>query len=184
MKTRNLLHKVTLGILVSLCATVTVQASERPAEGYIMTVYEDLAQGQAILVGSPGAVIDALTATDSDRKLSFAEKVNLCVAYTKVKRIDDATVACDAAMMASHKEAQRIRRMTSKLYANPGDARDVVMLALSNRGVLHALTGEQEKARELFEQALDLPSRRSDSQIRTSAAQNLARLGDKLADNR
>lgn len=42
--------------------------------------------------------------------------------------------------------------------------------------IRHALTGERDKARELFEQALDLQSRRSNRQLRASAARNLALL--------
>ena len=60
----------------------------------------------------------------------------------------------------------------------------MLILALNNRAVLHALAGEQEQARELFEEALDLRSRRPYSRIRTSAANNLARLGEDLAADR
>ena len=43
MKTTILRHGITLAVLLSLTAAATVQASERPADGYIMTVYEDMA---------------------------------------------------------------------------------------------------------------------------------------------
>jgi hypothetical protein len=177
-------HEIQLAVLLSLAAATSVQASERPAEGYIMTVYEDMAEGHAILEGSPGAAIDALTARDSGREFSFAESVNLCVAYTQMKQIEDATRACDAAMMASEREARRVKRMTSHRYAHVREARDVIILALNNRGVLHAVTGEPARARELFEEALDLQSRRPSSQMRASTANNLARLGKDLATDR
>ena len=41
-------------------------------------------------------------------------------------------------------------------------------IALTNRGVLHALNGQNDLARERFEQALDLKSRERSAEINLS----------------
>ena len=176
MKTRNIRYGTTLMTLGWLAVAGSVQANDKPAGQFVMTVYEDRAQGRAILEGSPQAMIDLVTEEDSGADLSFEENVNLCVALTQVKRVADATRACDAAVDTSHKEARRIKRMASPAFIPPGETKDVIVLALTNRGVLYAITGERDKARELFEEALDLQTRRSNSQLRANAAGNLALL--------
>ena len=176
MKTRNIRYGTTLMTLVWLAAASSVHANDQPAGRFVMTVYENKAQGRAILEGSPQAIIDRVAKENGDAGLSFEENVNLCVALTQVKRVADATQACDAAVHASHKEARRIKRMASPAFVPSGETKDVIVLALTNRGVLHAITGEHDKARELFEEALDLQTRRSNAQLRANAAGNLALL--------
>lgn len=181
MKMRNTGNRATLTALLWLAAAGTTQASENSAGRFVMTVYEDMAQGRAILEGSADEVIDVLMEEKGAEEFSFEENVNLCVAFTQVKRIREAMRACDAAVSASHEKARRIRRTASPVYTPVREAKDVLAIALGNRGVLHAITGEREQARELFEKALDLQSRRSRSVLRTSTAGNLALLDADLA---
>ena len=176
MNTRNIRYGTILTTLVWLAVAGSVHANDKPAGRFVMTVYEDMAQGRAILEGSPQAMIDRVTQEDSGADLSFPENVNLCVALTQVKRVADATRACDAAVNASRKEARRLKRTASPAFMPSGETKDVIVLALTNRGVLYAVTGELEKARELFNEALDLQTRRSNSQLRANAAGNLALL--------
>jgi tetratricopeptide (TPR) repeat protein len=176
MKTRNTRKGRALLALAWLAAAGTVQASQEAAGRFVMIVYEDMAQGRAVLEGSSEEMIDLVTKGKVGANLSFAENINLCVALTHMKRIAEATEACDAAVSDSHQEARRNKRMMSPAYKLPRDHNDAIVMALTNRGVLHALAGERDEARELFEEALDLQSRRTNSRLRTSTAGNLALL--------
>ena len=48
MKTRNIRYGTTLSALVWLAAAGTIQASEAPAGRFVMTFYEDMAQGREL----------------------------------------------------------------------------------------------------------------------------------------
>lgn len=175
MKTAHTRHRKALAALVGLTFTIAAQAAEFAPRGYVMTVYENMSGGSAILDGATEDVIPRLVER-KDRGSSFlANQVNLCVAYAKATQIDAAADACDSAITASVKEAKRLNR--SELFgrrtariADTGRA-----IALTNRGVLHALEGEVEKARTLFELAIELDS------AEESAKHNLVRLENKLA---
>jgi len=171
LETVGTIRKLT--ILSGLLVAAAAQADEALPPGYVMTVYSDMAHGAKILKGSEGEAIAKLSGPKKLRAAYLADQINLCVAYTKDNQLDKAVVACDSAIQASDKEARRIKR--SDLYgrasvriADTGRA-----IALTNRGVLHAIAGEREQARMLFKTATELRSKE------TSAQHNLALLSHK-----
>lgn len=160
MKTRLVRHGMTLAVL--LCAAAAAQADDQDQGRYIMAVFSDMAQGRAILDGSPDPLIDELEQDQSGETFSIEENINLCVAYTQAKQVADATSACNAAVELSAKQAKRTGSGRGSVYSlQVHQARTNRAIALSNRGVLHALRGEYDVARKLFEESLALDSRRT-----------------------
>ncbi len=155
-------------IVAGLFAALSAQADGQPPQGFVMTVYSDAAQGDKILGGSTAEAIEKLSAKQGARSKYLQAQVNLCVAYAQTKQLDLAVEACDSAIESSAKEARRIERAKrfgrdSERVANTGRA-----IALSNRGVLHALAGERQRAEQMFEMAVALQSNEA------SALANLA----------
>ena len=164
MKHRIARHGIKLAAL--LCAATTVQADDMDTGRYVMTVYSDMAQGRAILKGEAGELIEELGENKSGKVFTLEENNNLCVAFTQASQVDNAISACDAAVLASAERTQRTRKFHSTRSLRVRQARTGQAVALANRGVLYALTGELDAAREMFEMALALDSKKS--QIKTN----------------
>lgn len=178
MRNHVVRHGGALMVLLGLLGAVSAQADEAPVEGYIMTVYSNMAHGKKILDGSEKRAIAKLARKDDLHAGYLEGEINLCVAYTKAKQVEKATAACDSAIALSLKDAKRIKRSTpfgrsSVQVADTGRA-----IALTNRGVLHAIAGETAQARAKFEMAMELKS------TEQSAKANLAVLESKLAASR
>jgi len=174
MKTGTTRYSGLFGLLL-LVASATAQAESAQPSAYVMVVYSDVAHGEKVLSGAPEEVIAKLSRKKTRRLGILAVQVNLCVAYTKTKQLEQAHKACDAAITASQKEARRLERSEifgrrTTLVAETGRA-----IALTNRGVLHAISGESEQARTLFELAMSLESENQ------SASTNLDLLERKVA---
>jgi hypothetical protein len=175
MKT-TIARNALLGAAVAgLFGSATAQAGEKSPESYVMTVYSDTRHGSAVLEGSPDDVISKLMRDHKGNPKYLADLITLCVAYTQTKQIDRAVEACDYAITAAEKEARRLERSGpfSSYYTRKADTGRAI--ALTNRGVLHAVSGQSDQARVMFEQALGLRSREE------SAAINLSLLDERLA---
>ena len=178
MKTDVIRNRAALLVLLGLLGAVSAQAEEQSTNGYIMTVYSNMAHGRTILDGSEKKAISKL-ARDNGARVRYLEgQINLCVAYTKTRQVRKATEACDAAIEQSLNDAKRIKRSSSfgryaVQIANTGRA-----IALTNRGVLHAIAGEEAQARAKFESAMELQS------TEQSARENLALLERRIANRR
>lgn len=89
----------------------------------------------------------------------FAEQTNLCVAYTKIRDVEKASTACDAAVAQMKEQEDRASRSRSERSAEVRAYRSDLAVALSNRGVLLAATGDAELARKDFRAAMALQTR-------------------------
>ena len=167
------------GLLVAASAGLfgpaAAQAGEGSPDGYVMTVYSDTRHGSAVLEGSPDDVISKLMRDHDDNPKYLADLISLCVAYTRTKQIDRAVEACDYAIAAADKEARRLERSSPFSGYRTREADTGRAIALTNRGVLHAVSGQSDQARAMFEQALGLKSREA------SAATNLSLLDERMA---
>ncbi len=144
-------------------------AEETPAAAYTMTVIKNEAHGRHVTAGKYEQAIDRITRGGTRGKDSFSDQVNLCVAYTKTRDIHNANASCNAALAGLKKrEARATRSKKSPLYDNY--KRDLAV-ALSNRGVLFAVSGDTQRAEESFAAAIRLQT--SLSHI---AVSNLVRL--------
>lgn len=172
MRTNKLLRRLKFGVLLSLLSVIAAHAEEGRMDGYVMTVYSNVAHGSAILDGKSEKVVERLVRRSERSSGNLASHINLCVAYAKIKQLDKATAACDSAIAVSLSEADRLERLDmfgrrTTMVAETGRA-----IALTNRGVLHAITGESDEARAMFELAMQLES------AEESARLNLSRLDE------
>ena len=148
--------------------SVDVIAGDQEVEPFAMTVLIDQAQGNRIVNGSFSRAIERLT--KNSKSISRYENLNnLCVAYAKSRQLNEALKSCDAAIDVLQSKIERISHRPSR-----DDLQRVLQsdlsIALSNRGVLFAVAGDHDRARDYFEAAMELPVDRS------RARHNLQRL--------
>lgn len=166
MKIETRLLGTTVLLLLGTIGAWTAQAAE--GQNYIMVVYSDRAHGEAVLEDHYARVISKLDRNGGEVD-NFTEQVSLCVALTKTRQFERATEYCDMAIAESEREARRFRNyMGRSPYSRAAVSPRAV--ALTNRGVLHALTGQPEEARSLFEMAQEADL------MEEYAQNNLARL--------
>jgi Flp pilus assembly protein TadD len=164
-----------LAALTALLGPASVMAETGSPTGFVMNYYEDAAQGALVEDGAYQTVIDRLAARTTDGARRVADQINLCVAYTKTKQIDKATESCDLALARAGKSVIRSSLYESRRVAR-ARADEERAIALINRGVLYAVTGDVQEARELFELAADLQTRNE------SAEMNLVMLQKEIAE--
>jgi Flp pilus assembly protein TadD len=155
-------------LAAALVAGAAVAAERQPA--FTMTVIHDAYFGKKVISGDYRTAIERIRPKRDDSPASFEAHTNLCVAYVKAGEVDRAGPACNAAVEAARAQAER----ASKFAPSYGEEnwREYEAVALSNRGVLHAVAGRIELARLDFSEAI---------QLRTSIdapGSNLARLAD------
>lgn len=163
---RTPLRRLVTGCAMLLLSLSVFQQAQADTGTFHMMAVIDSASGELLTDGKYRQAIDKISAKKRQRN-SFAAHNNLCVAYTKTRSFDEASEACDAAV-------QKRRRVgtTTAPYApalRGASARDHAV-ALSNRGVLRAVTGDIKGAREDFEASLALSDDFEEPQ------QNLVRL--------
>lgn len=154
-------------VLLAFGASGSVVADSNDPR-YTMTVIRDVAQGASVVKGDYEKAIARITG----RRVTlnpFAEFTNLCVAYAKSGQIDEADAACDSAL-AIIRDPDWERR--SGVLSGYGEQarRKYLALALSNRGVLHAIRGDESAAEKSFDEAIKLDQRNTAPRV------NLARL--------
>ncbi len=154
------------GLIASLTASVSF-AAERD-QAFTMTVIHDAYFGRKVIAGDYETAIDRIHPRGDGSAASFEAHTNLCVAYVKAGEIDRAEAACDAAVEAAWKQTSRVARFGASYDEKIW--REYAAVALSNRGVLHAVAGRPELAQADFSKALELQTR-SDT-----PGSNLARL--------
>jgi len=164
-----------LAAMMSLFGSAGVMAETDAPTGFVMNYYEDAAQGALVEDGAYETVIDRLAARSTDSARRVADQINLCVAYTKTKQLDKATESCDYALAKAGKRVSRNSLLESHTAAQER-ANAERAIALINRGVLHAVNGETDEARELFELAAGLETRNE------SAEANLLVLQREIAE--
>jgi tetratricopeptide (TPR) repeat protein len=147
---------------------VPIAQAQENASAYVMTVIHDRAAGEQVLSGAYDQAIESLTANTAKRSRKFAASNNLCVAYTKSNRLPEAEQACSAALRSS--------KTAYVSWYDANSKRDFYAVALSNRGVIRAVSGDIEKARQDFKAAMKF------STSVTAAAENLAVLDGKTTE--
>lgn len=143
LKSRRFLPAVALLFCQSLFA-------DSMPDFYEMAAIEDSAHGQQVISGNYHAAIAELDGARPKSNRHFAASTNLCVAYTITKQFDQAASACEAAIAAREHVKYPARWFNTEVTRTK--ARDKA-IALLNRGVLKAVTGDTEGARQDFENA-------------------------------
>lgn len=151
--------KILCAALIATFPAISV-ASDIPA--YRMAVVSDLSEGRAILFGAYEKAVSRLETKRIRSQKRFSTYNNLCVAYTKTNNLEKAVEACDAALADTESRVAKRSRRYNDDY--PAVRRDHAV-ALSNRGVLHAVSGNSELARLSFEEALEMDAFDKDPSI-------------------
>jgi tetratricopeptide (TPR) repeat protein len=149
---RNTMMILTLSGLLGPAAAV---ADQSLPTGYVMNYFADSAQGTAVGDGAYEVVIKKLTKKDAMGARRITDQINLCVAYTKTKQLDKAVTACDQALVMASRRPTRLNSVGFN-YAIKHRASEQRAIALVNRGVLHAVAGDDDMAKAMFEKADDL----------------------------
>jgi hypothetical protein len=152
---------VTAVAALSICTTGFAHDEVSP---FTMAVIKDDAYGRLVVSGGYSAAIAKINSQGRRSSLDFTEANNLCVAYTKSSMIDEAAEACEAALSIRRENMKAARDHEKRAYRN------LEAMALSNRGVLLAVSGDTTGARRDFVAALELRAYLS------APATNLARL--------
>jgi tetratricopeptide (TPR) repeat protein len=169
---QNFLARGIITVLIALPA-LTVQAASADGieQRYQMSAVANRDHGDDVLAGRYQKAILLnrtyakliLRNSDPERVFPYPVSTNLCVAHTKIGKLDEAEAYCDAAVKAAEIGAESGHRKDI-------DYQDEWATALSNRGVLRALSGDEAGARADFASAMLL-----NSEWKVPAA-NLARL--------
>ncbi|MDH3275476.1 MAG: hypothetical protein OEM64_08185 [Gammaproteobacteria bacterium] len=154
-------------LIMALFCMSTIAAADEPV--YTMITMIDMANGAEVVAGKYEQAVEKITAKKGAVD-AFSYNTNLCVAYTKLGDIENASLACEAAI----EEASSIRVVRQSEFSRSFQRhtkKKYLAFALSNRGVLRAAMGDVELARQDFVEALTVDTRISAAKI------NLARLG-------
>lgn len=146
-----------LALILSLLGSQLALAGA-PEDNFKMIALIDQAEGELIVAGDYRKAIDKLAASGL-RSTSFSAHNNLCVAYTKEKKLEQAEIECNKAVALRNSINTAINPYMDTNTRNK--ARDKA-IALSNRGVLHAIKGDQQRALQDFETSLQVYDRLRD----------------------
>jgi hypothetical protein len=125
--------------LAALAATVLVASAAHaaPAGKLVLSGFEDAADGDQLLAGDYGAVIQKLASHSLEYAADeVAASTNLCVAYVASGKLHDAQSACDEAI-AMARLMDRDVSLSERLAHT-----DALSVAYANRAVLTRLSGE------------------------------------------
>lgn len=147
--------------LVTGMLTAQAVAEEQTETPLTMIVLKDTAYGISIASGNYQRAISKLTASVDKGRSKFATYNNLCVAYAKAKELDNAIDACDAALAAVKKRESSYMPKSRGYDLSYAQYQADLAVALSNRGVLLAVAGNESAATQAFEDAISLDTKYS-----------------------
>ncbi len=142
-------------LLIAASLSTTASAHDSPAAPLTMAVIVDEAYGRAVVSGKYDKAIEKITAGRHRSPDTFSVQTNLCVAYAKTKETEKARAACDAAIALARTQESRATKKKHDRSLLVRTSRSNLAVALSNRGVLLAATGDAELAREDFVAAIN-----------------------------
>lgn len=159
-------------IVLIVIAQNSALAADTEAKPYQMGVLLNKAYGESIEAGKYERAITRMARHLERERVDFGAQNNLCVAFVKTHDLDKAATACDAAVARASKLKNRglSTKKRRKSLVDESNREDLA-IALSNRGVLLAVQGNEDQARKDFEAAASLGSRHT-----KIAAENLQRL--------
>ena len=156
-------------LAISVCGTAVAGRLDEPH--YTMSIIVDAVYGNKVLSKDYDVVISRLESSERDGIRSFYASTNLCVAYLKTGDYEGAKSSCDRAVSTIRNEIDTDRDMKRDSY-KARMYRTFLAVALSNRGVTHAVTGSPELARDDFTSAMKVDTDMREPEV------NLARLSN------
>ena len=144
---------IAIGTAVLTFASVlpmAATASDAPQSSYEVVVAGKQAFGDLIVKGQYQQAIQRITGRPV--QYPFAAATNLCVAYTMLDQLDQATPYCNQAIKLAEANAKPMPRH----WKGRAQVQSNQALAHSNRGVLRVLSGDGTGAAEDFRAAIEL----------------------------
>lgn len=135
----QLLKSIRLPLAAALAASVLAASAAQAAVAgkLVLSGFEDAADGEQLLAGDYGAVIQKLASHSVDFDADeVAASTNLCVAYVASGHLHEAHGACDEAI-AMARLMDRDVSLSERLAHT-----DALSVAYANRAVLSRLSGE------------------------------------------
>jgi hypothetical protein len=151
-------------VFTFVLSTLLAPAAPSSAAPYEMSAYTDRPGGPEVMVGAYDAAVAAAARPILSRDWASAlvASTNLCVAHTMNRSFPEAYAACAEALRLAVRADERPYSLIR--------ARAATAKALSNRGVLRAISGDAIGAARDFRKAARLSSARG------APARNLAKL--------
>lgn len=144
-RTRALPIRSGIAALLSLIAAAATAHDVQ--DKFELTVIRNAAHGAKITSGKPNDAIEELSQGHFRSGERFFAENNLCVALTMTAKFAAASESCERAVgLMLEQRSNDDSRVVARYYA----------MALSNRGVLNALAGDSDLARDDFESARKL----------------------------
>lgn len=150
-KAGGAIRRFTTIIPAAVLFLVQTAWAQTAPEDFEMLVYDDTPQGRRI---SAGEWSDALAMDAKGAIKSFDKFNNRCVLYTMTREFAEAEAACNAAI-----ETRAMDSTTASQWRNAARKRMQTAMALTNRGVLRAVTGDVSGAKEDFEAVISANSK-------------------------
>ncbi|MFK8054188.1 MAG: hypothetical protein AB8F65_14565 [Woeseiaceae bacterium] len=139
-----------VALAISFLTTGAIASDEETdSSAFIMSAVEDAAGGKQIMAGEYEAAADDIRKDGRQRYDAFARATNLCVSLTLSDKLDAAESHCESAVQQS-RHPNHVYKVGADGRPNPSLSRAI---ALSNLGVLRALTGDLTAAQRHFERA-------------------------------
>lgn len=133
--------------IICLCASATLHAEEL-GQVYTLTAIEDLSFGEEVVAGNYETAIEGILGSLKSNPGGFEAQTNLCVAYTHSGEFSKAYESCDAALTALERRIRRSKVSGFTPFQSRRVQEKYLALALSNRGVLRAVSGKPDLARK------------------------------------
>lgn len=155
-------------LVVIAGALAGTAGAESAGPTYVLNAISDTAYGNKVIAGDYVDAIDKIKTSNRRSIHNYYAATNLCVAYIMTHDLEGAKNVCNSAV--TEMETSLSGKFARNSSAKAKTYRKFLAIALSNRGVLHALAGDSELARGDFRDALELEARISAPEV------NLARL--------
>ncbi|MDX1499610.1 MAG: hypothetical protein R3176_06920 [Woeseiaceae bacterium] len=139
--------------ILAFAAVPAAAAADAEDPRYVLGVIEDTAYAETIIDGDYATAIAAIDTKRRHLLNRFYAANNLCVALVAARDFDRAAPVCNGAVEMLQPRAKAVRRGSAAEYAR------LTAIALSNRGVMHALNGDEGAARSDFGAARELGAR-------------------------
>jgi len=162
-----------MAAVASLLLAAGAHAADKPSS-FVLTAYSNDAAGAEVLSGQYKSALELLAHPKSDSQLYYtAARTNECVAYSALRQLDEAQVACDRAISTAKRSKVPVQGLRARR-----DQNEMIALAYSNRAVLRWMRNDDANAAADMDTAMKLAPR-ADFVARNMLA--LSAPGSKLA---
>jgi hypothetical protein len=145
-------HRRSVALLAASTVLITAgaQATQTVHPKLVLTAYTNGAGGETLLKGNYSQALTEIKRARPQMMIAAGAKAtNLCVAYTAMKQLTEAKVACNTAV----KQAKYDRLSASRFSLSTTHENSYIAIAYANRAVVHMLSKDEASAKADLEKA-------------------------------